>query len=166
LKVTDSEGNTYTTNTTSYENSFLGTEYLATGKVTTSLKGDGTDTVTCSFYQSNCSTVIGRTTLYCRVFDVPQFASVDSASTPVTTGYTAGALTVTSGTDIIWAIWDEAGTSAIQDQCLGYNLDLAQIDGGGGSQLAESTQSPHGLNPCGGSGASGGTWGAALSIVP
>ena len=168
LKVTDSESNTCTTSISYYDSSFIINEYVATCKITTALSGSGSDSVTCTFYESGGTVPIPSGTLYCRVFDVQAFASVDSSGTPFAGGGTwnGGALTVSSGTDIIFAIVDHSAVPTYYDQCAGYNEMLGAADGGGGSQQAISGVATNGVTPCGVAQTVGSNIGFAISIVP
>ena len=126
--------------------------FLAVGPVITALKGDGSDAVTCNFYQNDGVTpVFGAG--YCRVMDMSSMAStgfVDSTNqfTSSSTTPSAGALTVTSGnTDILFALWDVGPTPSTESPANGFIQILAAPDTAGGSQYAEYQQSTTGATP-------------------
>ena len=153
MKVTDSEGNSgYTTVQTMDAASDNVDNFLAVGPVTTALKGDGSDSVTCNFYKNDGVTpVYGEG--YCRVMDMSAMVSsgfVDSTNqvTATSTSLSAGALTVTSGnTDILFALWDVGPTPSAQSAGSGFLQILAAPDMAGGSQYAEYQEATTGTTP-------------------
>jgi len=154
LKVTDSKGNSYTTLQTNDQPTANVTNFLAFGYISTALAGDGSDWVKCSFYLHDGVTPVNSLDYtYCRVIDISQVASSDyldssnqhTDSNPITD---SGVLTVTSGnTDLIFAIWDISSTTVTATPGTGFNGMQFGLDGGGGEQYGEYTESTAGLTP-------------------
>ena len=150
MKVTDSAGNTYTTEQTIDDPGANIDEFLAVGPVTSAIAGDGSGWVKCSFYDNNGTTPIPGGAIYCRVFDDSNMASTGSVdSSNNNGGENAGALTVTGGnTDLAFAVYDLGKTGLTATPGSGYTSIIpALLDGEGGMQYAEYEEVTAGTTP-------------------
>ena len=149
MKVTDSAGNTYTTEQTIDDPGANIDEFLAVGPVTSAIAGDGSGWVKCSFYDNNGTTPIPGGAIYCRVFDDSNMASTGSVDSSNNNGENAGALTVTGGnTDLAFAVYDLEATGLTATPGSGYTSIIpALLDGEGGMQYAEYEEVTAGTTP-------------------